>query len=91
MDTSAAHPQDVSFVEHNVCVLFIRFHKCDALHKEWKELDAEKDVDFSYNVFVDNELATCGIFSTNDLWSDCEGGGSKWGRVWQSPCSLKKF
>jgi hypothetical protein len=48
----------------------------DAFHKDWIRLGAEKDVDFSSYVSVDNELATCGISSIDELCDDCEGGGS---------------
>jgi hypothetical protein len=31
---------------------------------------------FPFSRFVDIEMATCGIFSIDELWNDCEGGRS---------------
>jgi hypothetical protein len=48
----------------------------DAFHEDWIRLGAKKDVDFSAYVSVDNELATCGVSSINELCDDHKGGGS---------------
>jgi hypothetical protein len=48
----------------------------DAFHKDWIWLGAEKDVDFSFYISVDNDLAMCGVTSIDELCDDREGGGS---------------
>jgi hypothetical protein len=42
----------------------------------WILLDTEKDVAFNFYVSVGNELAPCGVSSTDELCVHCEGGGS---------------
>jgi hypothetical protein len=48
----------------------------DAFHEDWIWLGAEKDVNFSSYVSVDNELATCNMSSISELCDDRDGGGN---------------
>jgi len=47
----------------------------DAFHKDWIPLGHE-DVLFSSFMIVDDELPLCGIFSIDELYDYCVGGGS---------------
>jgi hypothetical protein len=56
-----------------ICVLSTKLHKRVAFYKNWIWLHAEKDVVFSSYTSVDNELATHGVSSIDELCDDCEG------------------
>jgi hypothetical protein len=50
-----------------------------ANHEEWIWLDTQKEVYHSSYVSPANELATCTISSSNELYDDCKGGRSNEG------------
>jgi hypothetical protein len=57
-----------------ICLLLTKLYKC-AVNKDCIWLGAE-DVIFNSYTFVDNELATHGVYSIGELCFDYEGGGS---------------
>jgi hypothetical protein len=52
----------------------------DEFHKDWIQLGAEKDTDFSSDLSVASELLMNGVSIIDDLCVDCKGGRSTRGR-----------
>jgi len=48
----------------------------DAFHGDWMWLDAEEDICVNSHTYVNNKLATCGIWNTDELCDDCVGGST---------------
>jgi hypothetical protein len=57
-------------MEHKICVLSTKVHKCDAFHEDWICLDAQKYVEISSYTTLEEALAICGV-SGCDKSCDC--------------------